>query len=154
MVELFDDRILLIPDPAETVTEGGIIIPDSVTEFEKKKKGTVIAHGNGYVDQQTGELLPISVYVGCRVSFAAHLGEEMSATDMEIEEGKYLLINERDIDCMIYEWGDNDHNTFESKYSNLGLFVASENKNYYKEQLSQSQVLKKFFDTPIEIGKK
>ena len=109
MVELFDDRILLIPDPAETVTEGGIIIPDSVTEFEKKKKGTVIAHGKGYVDPQTGELLPISVYVGCRVSFAAHLGEEMSATDMEMEEGKYLLINERDIDFIIAEYGFNSY---------------------------------------------
>lgn len=143
MVELFDDRILLIPDPAETVTEGGIIIPDSVTEFEKKKKGTVIAHGKGYVDQNTGELLPISVYVGCRVSFAAHLGEEMSATDMEIEEGKYLLINERDIDYIIK---DEEYNEFAE--------VVKLTQEYYKgKMLSNIEQDTYFYNWPTEKEK-
>ena len=44
-VKPLSDRVLIEPAPAEEVTSGGIIIPDSAKE--KPLKGTVKAVGNG-----------------------------------------------------------------------------------------------------------
>lgn len=103
--ETSDDRVLIKPIEADKITKGGIYIPDSAREFERKKTGIVICHGKGYVDQQTGELFPITVWEGCKVSFPAHLGEEFQGRDIGMEEGIYLLINERDIDVIICDYG-------------------------------------------------
>lgn len=99
--ELFDDRVLILPDASEKITKGGIYIPDSATQFELKKTGIVIAHGEGFVDESTAELFPIKVWIGCRVSFSAHLGEEFSGTDIGLDDSLYLLVNERDIDVIL-----------------------------------------------------
>lgn len=99
--ETSDDKVLIKPIESDKITKGGIYIPDSAREFERKKTGIVICHGKGYVDQQTGELFPITVWEGCKVSFPAHLGEEFQGRDIGVEDGIYLLINERDIDVII-----------------------------------------------------
>jgi len=41
--EAIQDRLIVFPDPAEEITKGGIIIPDTVKE--KPKKGTVVLVG-------------------------------------------------------------------------------------------------------------
>ena len=48
-VKPLSDRVLIEPAPAEEVTSGGIIIPDSAKE--KPLKGTVKAVGNGTKDE-------------------------------------------------------------------------------------------------------
>lgn len=101
--ETSDDKVLIKPIEADKITKGGIYIPDSAREFERKKTGIVICHGKGYVDQQTGELFPITVWEGCKVSFPAHLGQEFQGRDIGLEDGIYLLINERDIDVILDE---------------------------------------------------
>lgn len=114
---LYDDRVLIKPIEADKITKGGIYIPDSATEFERKKTGIVICHGKGYVDQQTGELFPISVWEDCKVSFPAHLGEEFQGRDIGLEGGIYLLINERDIDVILEEtWEQTQQVSLRNKF--------------------------------------
>ena len=40
MLQVLNDRIVVLPDPPETVTEGGIALPD--TAVEKPISGTVV----------------------------------------------------------------------------------------------------------------
>ena len=55
------DRVLIEPAPAEKTTASGIIIPDTATE--KPLRGTVVAAGNGKVDE------PMTVKVGDQVLY-------------------------------------------------------------------------------------
>lgn len=138
-VELFDDKILLIPDKEEKVTKGGIYIPDSVGQFDSKKTGTVVAHGPGLTDQSTGELFSISVYEGCRVSFPAFLGQEFSGKQIGMPEETYLLLTEKEIDFIIgnsIDWIDN--RPFEEVYSNFGLVLVNET---YAMEVNKSQTI-------------
>lgn len=72
------DRVLIEPAPAEVKTASGIIIPD--TAKEKPLKGTVIASGNGKVDE------PMTVKVGDTVLYGQYSGTEIKL------DGKTLLI--------------------------------------------------------------
>ena len=55
------NKVIVEPVEAETVTKGGIIIPD--TAQEKPQKGTVIATGKGKADE------PMEVKAGDTVLF-------------------------------------------------------------------------------------
>jgi chaperonin GroES len=78
------DRVLIEPAPAEEKTASGIIIPD--TAKEKPLKGTVIAVGNGKIDE------PMTVKVGDTVIYGQYSG-----TEIKIESNKYLIMKESDI---------------------------------------------------------
>ena len=54
------DRVVVLPAAAETQTASGIIIPD--TAKEKPQQGTIVAIGNGKIDE------PMTVKVGDRKS--------------------------------------------------------------------------------------
>lgn len=102
--ELFGDRVLIKPDIPINITKGGIFIPDSASRLDEKKTGIVICHGEGFTDESTGELFPIAVWEGCKVSVAAYLGEEFLGSEIGMEDNEiYLLINERDIDVILIE---------------------------------------------------
>ena len=78
------DRVLIEPIAAETKTASGIIIPD--TAKEKPQRGTVVAVGNGKVDE------PMTVKVGDDVLYGKYAGTEIT------HEGKeYLIMRESDI---------------------------------------------------------
>ncbi len=78
------DRVLVEPSAAETKTASGIIIPD--TAQEKPQQGTVVAVGNGKVDE------PMTVKVGDTVLYGKYGGTEIK------HEGKdYLIMRESDI---------------------------------------------------------
>ena len=70
------NKVIVEPVEAETVTKGGIIIPD--TAQEKPQKGTVIATGK--------------VKAGDTVLFGKYSG-----TEVHIDDKKYLVMNQSDI---------------------------------------------------------
>lgn len=78
------DRVLIEPAPAEVKTASGIFIPD--TAKEKPLQGTVIAAGNGKVDE------PMTVKVGDTVLFGQYSGAEI-----KIDGNNYLIMREADI---------------------------------------------------------
>ena len=78
------DRVLIEPAPAEKTTASGIIIPDTATE--KPLRGTVVAAGNGKVDE------PMTVKVGDQVLY----GQE-SGTEIKLDGTTYLIMKEADI---------------------------------------------------------
>jgi chaperonin GroES len=78
------DRVIVKADPAETVTKGGIIIPD--TAQEKPQRGTVIAAGPGKKDE------PMSVKAGDKVLYGKYAG-----TEIQIDNDDLLIMRESDI---------------------------------------------------------
>ncbi len=88
--ELYDDRVLIKPAPAEEKTAGGIIIPD--TAKEKPQRGTVIAVGPGKHAEQTGNLIPLNQKIGDVVLYGKYAG-----TEIDIEGEGYLIMRASDI---------------------------------------------------------
>ena len=82
------DRVLVEPTAAETKTASGIIIPDSAKE--KPQEGTVVAVGNGKVDE------PMTVKVGDKVLYGKYSG-----TELKLEGKDYLIMREADILAII-----------------------------------------------------
>lgn len=82
------DRVVVQPAEAEQTTKSGIIIPD--TAKEKPQKGTVLAVGAGKKDE------PMTVKVGDTVLYGKYSG-----TEIQIEEGDYLIMRESDILAII-----------------------------------------------------
>jgi chaperonin GroES len=78
------DRVLIEPAPAEKTTASGIIIPDTATE--KPLRGTVVAAGNGKVDE------PMTVKVGDEVLYGQYSG-----TEIKLDGTTYLIMKEADI---------------------------------------------------------
>ena len=82
------DRVLVEPAAAETTTASGLIIPD--TAKEKPQKGTVVAVGNGKIDE------PLTVKVGDTVLYGKYGG-----TELKLEGTDYLMMRESDILAII-----------------------------------------------------
>ena len=78
------DRVIVETSAAEEKTAGGIIIPD--TAKEKPKTGTIVAAGDGKVDE------PMTVKVGDKVLYGQYSG-----TEIKIEGKDYLIMKESDI---------------------------------------------------------
>ena len=72
---------------------GGIIIPD--TAKEKPQQGTVIAAGNGKVNDD-GKRVPLDVKVGDRILFGKYAGQEIKLAGEE-----YLIMKEDDVLAVI-----------------------------------------------------
>lgn len=78
------DRLIVKPAEAETVTSGGIIIPDNARE--KPQRGTVVAVGNGKKDE------PMTVSVGDMVLYGKFAG-----TEIDLDGEKFLMMKETDV---------------------------------------------------------
>ena len=72
---------------------GGIIIPD--TAKEKPQQGTVIAVGNGKVNDD-GKRVALDVKVGDRILFGKYSGQEIKLDGQE-----YLIMKEDDVLAVI-----------------------------------------------------
>lgn len=83
------DRIIVKRLEEETMTAGGIFIPE--TAKEKPQKGEVIAVGNGKKTED-GKIIPIDVKAGDQVLFGKYAG-----TEIKIEGQEYLIMREDDI---------------------------------------------------------
>ena len=71
---------------------GGIIIPD--TAKEKPQQGTVIAAGNGKVNDDR-KRIPLDVKAGDRILFVKYAGQEIKL------DGEYLIMKEDDVLAVI-----------------------------------------------------
>jgi chaperonin GroES len=83
------DRVVVTRIHAESMTAGGIIIPD--TAKEKPSEGEVIAIGPGGRDE-AGKLIPIDLKTGDRVLFG-----KWSGTEIKLDGVEYLIMKESDI---------------------------------------------------------
>ena len=83
-VKPLHDRVIVKPAAAETVSKGGIIIPD--TAQEKPQRGTVIAVGPGKKDE------PTTVKEGDTVLYGKYAG-----TEIPVDGEELLIMRESDI---------------------------------------------------------
>ena len=72
---------------------GGIIIPD--TAKEKPQQGTVIAAGNGKVNED-GKQIPLDVKAGDRILFGKYAGQEI-----KLDGEEYLIMKEDEVAAVI-----------------------------------------------------
>ena len=72
---------------------GGIIIPD--TAKEKPQQGTVIAAGNGKVNDD-GTRIPLDVNAGDRILFGKYSGQEI-----KLDGEEYLIMKEDEVLAVI-----------------------------------------------------
>ncbi len=83
------DRVVVERIDAETMSAGGIVIPDNAAE--KPDQGKVIAVGNGKI-LEDGKVRPLDVKVGDRILFGKYSG-----TTVKIDNVEYLVMREDDI---------------------------------------------------------
>ena len=88
-VKPLSDRVVVEPAPAEDVSTGGIILPD--TAQEKPQQGTVVAAGPGKVSD-SGKNVAMEVKKGDRILYGKYSGTEFS-----FEGTEYLIMRESDI---------------------------------------------------------
>ena len=77
------DRVLVLPAQAEEKV-GGIIIPD--TAKEKPQHATIVASGNGTMDEE------MVLKEGDEVLYCKYSG-----TELEVEGTKYLIMRQSDV---------------------------------------------------------
>jgi len=88
------DKILVKRDEAETKTSSGIYLPE--TSKDKPKTGVIEAVGDGALNTDTGERIPLSVKKGDRVIFSSYAG-----TEVKLEGTELLIMSEDDILAVI-----------------------------------------------------
>ena len=84
MIKPLADRVLIEPKGAETKTNSGIYIPDTVKE--KPQQGTVLAVGKGLKDE------PMEIKKGDVVLYGKYAG-----TEVTVDEKTYLIVKQSDI---------------------------------------------------------
>lgn len=88
------DKILIKRDEAQTKTESGIFLPESGKD--KPKTGVVEAVGNGALNTDTGERIPLSIKKGDKVIFTSYAG-----TEVKLDGEEFLMMSEDDILAII-----------------------------------------------------
>jgi len=88
-------RIVVKVLEADTVSAGGIVIPDAATE--KPNKGKVISVGTGRLTQ-TGVEIPPEVKSNEIVLFSKHAGQQV-----KINGEEFLILTEDDIMAIVEE---------------------------------------------------
>ena len=83
-IKPLSDRVLVLPNPAEEKTAGGLFIPD--TAKEKPLAGKVVAVGPGTKE------ITMEVKEGDTVLYGKYAG-----TELELEGEKYLIMRQADI---------------------------------------------------------
>ncbi len=87
------DRVVIRREESESVTAGGIVLPDSAKD--KPARGKIVAVGEGRMTK-TGSRVPLQVKVGDRVLFSSYSGEGFKHND-----GELLLMREEEILAII-----------------------------------------------------
>ena len=89
------DRIVVKLLEAETVTKGGLVIPDTATE--KPCQGIVLDVGTGHVTED-GTIVPLVVSINDRVLFSKHAGQSV-----KIDGEEFHLLREEEVVAIINE---------------------------------------------------
>lgn len=76
------DKVLVKRDETETKTASGIYLPE--TSKDKPKTGVVQAVGDGALNTETGERVPLSLKKGDRVIFTTYSGTEVKIDGEEL----------------------------------------------------------------------
>lgn len=84
-----EDRVLVRPADSESVSAGGIVLPDSAQE--RPQRGTVVAAGPGKLSK-TGARLPMPVAAGDEVIYGKYAGNEI-----EMDGQEYKVLRAEDI---------------------------------------------------------
>jgi chaperonin GroES len=84
------DKIIVRRDAAEEKTDSGIYLPES--SKDRPKTGVVEAVGDGALNTDTGERVPLSVKAGDHVIFTSYAGTEIKLNDDEL-----LIMSEEEI---------------------------------------------------------
>ncbi len=87
------DRVVIKPSPAEEITKGGIIVPD--TAKEKPVIGEVVAVGPGKIADDGKKIVP-EVKAGDKVLYGKYSG-----TEVTVEGEEYLIMREADIFAIV-----------------------------------------------------
>ena len=88
-IKLLADRVVVESAPAEEVSTGGIILPD--TAQEKPQQGTIVAAGPGKVSD-AGTSIAMEVKKGDKILYGKYSG-----TEFAFEGTDYLIMRESDI---------------------------------------------------------
>ena len=83
------DRVVVEPAPAEEMSTGGIILPD--TAQEKPQQGTVVAVGPGKISD-AGSKIEMNLKKGDKILYGKYSG-----TEFAFEGTEYLIMRESDI---------------------------------------------------------
>ncbi len=98
-IEPADVKVLVLPDPVEEKTRGGIIIPENVQDQQKYAtiKATLIARGpNAFMEWGPSEE---DFRPGCRVVVAQYAGRRMKGVDGL----EYVILNDEDVIARLKE---------------------------------------------------
>lgn len=87
------DRVLVKRAEEETMSKGGIVIPD--TAAEKPIQGKVVAVGNGKLCDD-GSVRKLEVKAGDKVLFSKYSG-----SDIKIDGTEHLILREDDVLAVI-----------------------------------------------------
>ena len=87
------DRVVIEREESESVTAGGIVLPDSAKD--KPARGKIVSVGDGRL-LKNGERIPLQVKVGNRVLFSSYAGDTFKLGEEEL-----VLMREEDILAVI-----------------------------------------------------
>jgi chaperonin GroES len=87
------DRVVIEREESESVTAGGIVLPDSAKD--KPARGKIVSVGDGRL-LKNGTRVPLQVKVGNRVLFSSYAGDTFKFGDEEL-----VLMREEDILAII-----------------------------------------------------
>lgn len=93
MLKPIGDRIVAKALSAESVTPGGIVLPDSAKE--KPLEGEVIAVGPG-AQLETGKIRPMDVKPGDKIIYGKYAG-----TEVKVGAEEYIILRQEDLLAII-----------------------------------------------------
>lgn len=95
-LELHPAKLLVLPDEEETVSSGGIHLPETAYSKEKPMFGVVVAYGSGPITGE-GKQIPVnslfpSLEEGSRVMFGGFVGQPVM-----IDKVRHLMLRYEDV---------------------------------------------------------
>ncbi len=84
-----EDRVVVKPAEAQSVTGGGIVLPESAKE--KQTRGKIVHVGPGKM-LNSGKRAPVSVAVGDEVYYGQYAG-----TEVKVDDEKYVILEESEL---------------------------------------------------------
>lgn len=84
---------ILVDRDEKPKTQGNILIPDTVKRHDAPT-GTVVALGEGEINEKTGERYQFTVSLGDRIMFSPNVGEGKWAVEVDYNGKKHVLLKE------------------------------------------------------------
>ncbi len=88
------NKILVRRDEAQTMTDSGIVLPESAKD--RPRTGVIEAVGTGAINTETGERIPVELKKGERVIFSSYAG-----TEIKLGSDELMIMGEDEILAVI-----------------------------------------------------